>query len=263
MRIIFFFSLLIGTCCQQVFCQSFIEVYSGYQLGFGDRASMTKRVINHSDDSKNSEEAKNFQIGDGFNIGIHGSKALGELINVGIGVEYFSGFKTTGGNYQSVSGNDDNPQIGAWTSQSNQIVTVKGNLIQLVPAIALIKGNDKFSGFVKAGIVLGSGSVIHDYRSESIYTSNQGTEKSSSFSTFRESGGVAYGSELSVGVGRKFTKRMSLLGSVRLKYVFYNPSKDADGNTAVLPPSNSHLGESHHFKSVDFQFSAKWVLGEL
>ena len=146
-------------------------------------------------------------FGKGFSIGGAFGLQLSKYLGVELEVRYFMGLKTI-----SEGGYDFSPLVTKYQD-------VKGKMLQVIPALVLSPGLEKFNPYMRFGVIVGAVPVFF------LYTKNTPQQSLSQETTWtdRYHGGVAIGYTAAAGCDFNLSKLLTLYGEVNFNGIDYSP----------------------------------------
>lgn len=204
------------------FSQGFYaELNAGYGFSIGSDvigANYTSSdVITMSDwTSSGTYEIIRGSHGQGMNFGLD----LGYMFNPNIGLSlntnYLMGKTFTATDTDKETYTDPS---GTTTFEANEELTIKAQMLRLMPSLVLALDKDKVKPYAKIGLALG---VMNKMDVNSDYSDTNGDSESMVAEVY---GGIAIGLNSELGLEYKLSDKLSLIGSVNSINMSYAPTR--------------------------------------
>jgi hypothetical protein len=209
-----FFTFSIFALSQNLFAQGFyIKAGGAYAMPLGSQNLNLeatfynleiKDFTNYTKNTDGSETYKevNVSLGKGINFGVGGGYLFTKNIGAEINFSYLLGGKskasTVGGSY---------PESYQLTSK----------MLQIMPALVITGGYAKLDPFLRAGVVLGTGSVT--YQKHSVVTGDDNLME------IKMNKGIAIGGNAAAGIEYNLSSKISLSGEINFTSLSFSPKK--------------------------------------
>lgn len=197
-----------------------VPYYGGYSLlGNSSYVSMYN-YDNFMNTTTTTGESLGYSYGKGLNFRINAGYDFNKFIGGEIGFAYMLGSSMEVSSYDSYGDVSGGTIVDLVVFDNSY--EVKGKMFQIVPAIVVSPGFDKFNPYVKFGVIVGFGSYAIDWKQVHSAT-NEPTETREQ--TFEFSKGVSVGLSSSLGVQYKFSVATCLFLEANFSNVSYSPKK--------------------------------------
>lgn len=227
---------------------AYVTINTGY--GFGAAASNVPDFTNKTETTTSSSSnsittTTNEQIKVSLGKGVNFGGAVGYMVNKNVGAElgisYLIGGKTTANSSSSYS---------SYYSTSTT-TKLSANMFRINPSFVLTAGFEKLNPYAKFGVIIGTGSIKYEY--EETTTASSSSSKSSSDVTKytnKLNGGLALGTNASIGVNYSLTDNISLFGELALTNLSYAPTKGE--KTDISSTDADRITDLTLSKNVDY-----------
>ncbi len=175
----------------------------GFKLGSQNIDDFVK-VKENSGPSNDEYTQINVSLGQGLNFGATAGYMFTKNIGAELGISYLLGLKSKAITEHSPSIEKDEQSYA-------------GRMIRINPSFVVTAGLEKVNPYAKLGVIVGIGSIIHEYTYENNTYNGY----------FKEiaNGGIALGFNAGAGVMFKLSDRISLFGEANMVNLSYAPAK--------------------------------------
>ncbi len=205
---------LLGVFTSTLFSQGvYVEVNAGYNTALGAQNMMGFLNTTYSENTSTREQV-DISLGKGFNGGVAVGYMFTKKVGAEIDVSYLFGEKTTATYSEHSSGYYYDYSYESKNSMSSE-------MLRFNPSIVFDAGMEGFSPYAKFGVILGTGSIIMEYESES-----EGDYYSSDFyGKIKNNGGLAFGLNATLGASVGINNNLAFFGELNMINMSYAPTK--------------------------------------
>ena len=236
----------------------YVDGHVGYGFGINGETNLFVNETTFSTSSGQFNyqgEAIKLSLGRGFNFGINGGYFFNKNIGVDLGLNYQIGSSTESKRLNIYERTDQSNQL--YRTTNNNEITLSSNILHITPAIVLKTEFQKFSPYVKMGLVMGTGKIKSSSTNSRTYSSPQPAEPVHREYELEYYGGLALGFEGAFGVTFTINENLSWLAETYFRSMSYAPknglvTKSIENGVDVLNNLSDHEKNIKYSKEYSY-----------